>query len=518
MARPSNLRLVTTALIALVLASIALINLLRTGEDIVRTRMDSRGVPIEVFAPAHPTQDRVPAVVVAHGFSGSRQLMYGFGYTLAKNGYVAALIEFAGHGVNTTPLAQNNQGSQSLGQLADNLSVALDAVRQLPSVDSERVAILGHSMGAGVVTQYAVEYAEVPATIAVSLGGFGAMLPPKADVPRNLLILVGQNEFEGFTSGSLAALRAAYPEGATDNIYGDPSIGTARRLVNVPVVEHISILFSQVTYRKTVRWLDAVFSPEMITRQPVTDSRIGWVGLLFLAALMGFYPLSAALLRNKQSGSTPLVPTRPILIIAVSLIAAVLSPVLLLVIPINWVPLTVGNYVAAYFLISGLMLCVGGWLTRRRWLLALTGWRQLALPVFALSAYALLTLGVPAHLALVNFELSGIRIVIMPVVTLCLFVFFTADEALIARPSSAQRIILYSISRLFVLVSLVVAIFVLRAPFFLALLVPVFVLLFIWHGFYAHWLQQRVYAPWIAGWVNALVYAWFVSAVFPVVG
>ena len=45
---------------------------------------------------------------MAHGFAGSRQLMLGYGYTLAQAGYAILLWDFAGHGANPQPLTPDS--------------------------------------------------------------------------------------------------------------------------------------------------------------------------------------------------------------------------------------------------------------------------------------------------------------------------------------------------------------------------------------------------------------------------
>ena len=109
----------------------------------------------------------VPGVLVAHGFAGSRQLMLGYGYTLAHAGYAVMLWDFAGHGANPQPLAP------------DSLQAAVDAAYgvliEQPEVDPGRLALLGHSMGSGAVMAAAIRDPErYAATIAVS--------PTSADV------------------------------------------------------------------------------------------------------------------------------------------------------------------------------------------------------------------------------------------------------------------------------------------------------------------------------------------------
>ena len=48
----------------------------------------------------------------------------------------------------------------------------------------DRIALVGHSMGAGAVTRYAVEHPAGPVTVAISLGS-AEDLPDGAARPRN---------------------------------------------------------------------------------------------------------------------------------------------------------------------------------------------------------------------------------------------------------------------------------------------------------------------------------------------
>lgn len=536
------------AAFAVVLAALAIFNLAQADRSIVRQAYDIDGVPMTLFLPADlPTgaqNSRLPAVLVVHGFSGNRQLMYGFGYTLAKNGYVAALIDFAGHGASLERLPDSFAGDAQYQKLAANIATALAHLRAQPFVDPERVAILGHSMGASAVSRYGSAHGDVPVTIALSLGNFGRQLPNDPGRPRNFLILVGANEFVGFIQGSTAALTAAYPDGAPGVTYGNFADGTARRLIYAPGVEHISILFSHEVYREMVRWLDQAFAVGAPDRLVEVDSRIGWVLLLYLAAVIGFQPLAATLLRGHAANAmTARSAVSGRFVILGALAAAVVAPVLLQFggALYRWMPLTVGNYVGIYFLIYGLIVG-GAYLALRRrgapaaqLTTAEQGERAApaslgivnaalsnfalkpALATLALTAYALVTFGLTAHLTWNNFALVGDRAWVAGVLFACCFVFFLADEWMVARASRRARAGLYALTKLIVIVSLIASVGLFGAPGFLLLLVPVIAVLFLWHGLYSHWLFGMARRPWIAAVLNAAVFAWVIAATFAVV-
>ena len=527
------IRLAIAAAIALVLAALSVVNLNQADQGLDRQTLDVDGVPMELFLPARPAEAQLPAVLVVHGFSGNRQLMYGFGYTLARNGYVAALIDFAGHGASLDRLPDSFAGDVQYQKLAANIAAAQSYLRSQPFVDPDRVAILGHSMGASAVARYGSTHADVPVTVALSLGNFGRQLPNDPTRPRNFLILVGAGEFAGFIQGSTAGLKAAYPDGIAEQTYGDFAAGTARRLVYVPGVEHISILFSHDAYREIVRWLDQAFKLGPPDRSVEADARIGWVLLLYLAAAIGFYPLARALL--PAAGPPAMSPAAMGWgwVLLAALVAAILAPVLLWlgVVPYKWMPLTVGNYVGLYFLTYGLLVGGAYGLWQRRNAPAMAGAvpqplgvvntlnhrLRASLAALILTIYALITFGLPAHLTWNSFALAGDRAWVAVVLFGCCLVFFLADEVVVARTSRRARAGLYALTKLIVLLSLVASVGVFGAPGFLLLLVPVMVVLFLWHGVYSHWLFGLARRPWIAAVVNAAVFAWVIAATFAMV-
>lgn len=187
------------------------------------------------------------------------------------------------------------------------------------------------------------------------------------------------------------------------------------------------------------------------------------------------------------------------------------------VVPYQRVPLTVGNYVGAFFLIYGAVAGIYTWLKRREvHAPPITSWR-LVLPSLGLMGYGLATFAIIGHLTWNNFALVGNRSWIAAALFLCCFVFFFADEWIVARPNRWARLGLYALTKLMVLVALMVAVFALGAPAFLLLLVPVMVGLFLWHGLYSHWLFGLTRSPLPAALLNAAVFAWVIASTFALV-
>lgn len=513
--------------IAAALALVSILNLITAGNGIARHAERINGVPVEIFTPAQ-ANGALPTVIVAHGFNGNRQLMYGFGYALARNGYAAALIDFAGHGANLNRLPDSHASAQSMA-LINDIDTVRAWLKQQPFVDARRIAILGHAMGANAVAHYGSEHSDAPATIAISPGNLAAQLTQDAARPRNLLILTGENAFRGFIQAAAAGLKAAYPQGIAGKTYGDFADGTARRLAMIPRAEHITVLFSNEAYREMLRWLDAALNVAAPDRTLQFDTRMGWVLLLYLAAALAFLPLAAWVMRafnfpTKDDSASPAIsPTRVLLM---SILVAMLVVVVLRLgwIPYQLMPLAVGNYLGAFFLLHGAIIGAYLWSQQRTAPAApaaitfqLASLRPL-IPVLILTAYALVTLGLPAHLAWSNFALVGDRTWIATGLFVCCLAFFWADEALVARHSRHARLALYISTKIIVVAALLIAVLFLGAPAFLLLLLPVMAALFAWSGLYSHWLYGLTRTTWAGALLNATVFAWLFAATFALMG
>lgn len=219
-----------------------------------------------------------PGVLVAHGFAGSKQVMLGYGYTLAHAGYAVMLWDFDGHAANPAPL------DRAAG-LQRSVDTALAALVEQPEVDAARLAIVGHSMGSGVAMTAGIGAPERYAAV-VAISPTGAEVTP--EVPRNLLLQAGS--WEGrFVANAESLLAAAGGPNA------DLAGGRARQLTVIPNVEHMSILFSPASHRATLDWLNGTFG--LTTATPYTDRRILWY-LLHLLAWLGLTVAVAPALRS----------------------------------------------------------------------------------------------------------------------------------------------------------------------------------------------------------------------------
>lgn len=222
------------------------------------------------ISPAEAMDGSRPLVLVGHGLAGSGTVMRGFAYTLAHAGYVVALWDFDGHGSNPNPMPADMLS----GSLVHDAEATLSEAGHLGLADSRRVAILGHSMGSGVALTFGQQHPETAATIAIS--PVDTSVTP--ELPHNLLLMAGSLE-TSFASSAEKRLAEAGGSG------GDPTKGTGRKLVIIPNVEHISILFSTKAHTTALEWLDVTFGSQP-GAAPYTDRRIIWFGIGILGTLL----------------------------------------------------------------------------------------------------------------------------------------------------------------------------------------------------------------------------------------
>jgi dienelactone hydrolase len=451
-----------------------------------RDLTDEGDTPLRFVAPEGASV--IPGVIVAHGFAGSSQLMTGYAYALARAGYGVVLLDFDGHGAARGAL---DRGGDALQR---NLDAAYEALAAQPEIDLARVALLGHSMGSGAVMTAAIANPErYRATIAVS--------PTAAAVdttsPRNLLLMAGSLETQ-FLANAQGLLAAAGSPNA------DLAGGRARALVEVPNVEHITILFSRTAQQAAVDWLNKTFALPAAT--VAADRRMAW----FTVHLGGWLLLLAAV--------APLLPVAPSL------------PATIRRAPWDWVGLPLGAIAAAVVLyLLGLAfdvstlggLLVGGALGL--WFLALgavwlvVGFRPPrpigADLVWGVGLFLFLTLafGAMAHLVWLPWTLIPARLSRWPLLAVAALPWALASALAQQGLSTARRFAWWGLQSVVVVGGLGLAVALSPGLFFVVLLLPIFPIVL---GILSI-AGAVIDRPWAVAIGNALFFGWLLVAVFP---
>ncbi len=491
--------------VAVVCAGAGTVGLVRADDGLRRAGTVVDGVPLETVT-ASTAAGRGPGVVVAHGFAGSTPLMRGFADSLARSGYTAVLLDAAGHGRSRVPF-----GSVAL---VDDLATALRHLRGQPTVDPDRVGLLGHSMGAGAVLDAATRDPGVAATVAISAGSASGVDPGA----RNVLVLAGGLEFAGIRAAGPAAVRAAHPGAEPDRTYGDAGTGTARRYAEVPGVEHVSVLFSAATHRAALDWFDTALRPPGPVVAPL--DRAGPALLLHLAAVLGFGALAALVLGRRA----PLVgadagPGRGgsagggsrVVVAAAPIAAAVGATLVMRVVPAGWLPVRVADYAVGWLAVFGLVLLALGRLGPAPARRGPTSVR-VVVATAVLTAATVVGFALPAQLGWAWATPAGTRLWLLLPAAAATALLVAGMEAVAGRHPVGG----HAGAALTVVLGLTGAALVGGAPSFVLFVVPLFAVLLVWQGVTAAVLRGRAAPVWSIAVVGGALLAWPLALTFPV--
>ncbi len=496
------------AILAIALIGLSLWHLRAAQVGVETTSIDLGGTPVHVFRPVGGRTG--PVVVIAHGFAGSSQLMQSFALSFARNGYTAVTFDFPGHGRNAAALAG------SITQIDGATRTLLVSLRQVASyargLGDGRLAVLGHSMASDIVVRYAASTPDVAATIAVSMYSTAVT----ATSPRNLLVIVGGWETTLKREALLAVGLATSPATAMAGVtYGDVRTGTARRAAFSPHVEHASVLYSQASMREAVAWLDATFGTTR-ARPLQFDGRGPWILLLVAGVVLLGRPFVALLPRVVPGAVGAGLSWRRLCLPL--LLPMIVTPLALRVMPTHFLPVLVGDYLAAHFALYGVLTALCMYSSRRRAVTPTAGamvagprlWRATLL----LCTFGFVGLVWPVDRYATSFVPGGGRLPLLLALLGGTLGYFLADEWLTRGTGAARGA--YLASKVAFLVSLAAAVALdFERLFFLVIIVPVMVLFFVVHGLLSRWSYLHTGHPFVAGVANAIAFAWAIGVTFP---
>ncbi len=493
--------------LAAFIIALAMHNVRSQSQNLVETAANVDGAPLTILQKSNHTP--APVVVIAHGFSGSRQLMAPMATTLARNGFVAVTFDFSGHGRNPRPMAG---GVRDLAQSTAALMADIDRVvafaRTLPGVDG-RIAIAGHSMATDLVVRAARRDPGISAVVALSFFAQEAT----AREPKNLLIIDGAWESQRLIDAGLRAVSLTAGGPARPQVtYGDVVSGNGRRLVLARGAEHIGVLYSQDALAETVLWLNAVFGR---SDAGFIDRRGPWLALLFAGLILLARPLARLL---PALAPTPLGAGLGWRRLAPRTIApALLTPLILWKAPTDFMPLLLGDYLAVHMGLYGMLTAAGLWIGRdARVIFPRRPLAPLLATGAAVAAYYALALGAPLDAFVTSFAPTAQRALLMaPIFAGCVS-YFLADEWL-TRGSGAARGG-YAFSKVCFVASLAIAVALNpRRLFFLIIIAIVIVILLTVYGLVGRWVYARTRDPRPGALGAAFGLAWAIAVCFPIV-
>ncbi len=445
--------------------------------------LERDGVPMLYVAPQQEGE-RIPGVLVAHGFAGSKQLMLGYAYVLAHAGYAVMLWDFGGHGANGIPLERLT--------LQQDLHVADTALLEQPRVDPTRLALLGHSMGSGAVMSAGIHNSDYAATVAIS-PTYAAVTP---QVPSNLQLQVGSGEGR-FVANAQRLLQEA--GGENQNL----AEGRGRSLVTIPQANHITILFHNASHQAARSWLDATFGIQI--NNSYVDRRMTWYGLHLLAWLIVLGAVAPALNlpslhrmrahRVRSWGGLLLAPLAASVILTLSSRVGEIQ---------SLGGLLVGGEVGIWFFVAGIV-----------WLVILSHLPRPTIRVVVLGVALFILLwvafGAMAQLVWLQWWLVPARLQLWPLLSVACFPWFLASGVAQQGAGVGSRLIWWLGQSVALVGGLFLTLQFLPQLSFIFLLLPLFPLFMAIFSFAAAMLNE----VWSYALGSALFFGWVIAAAFP---
>ena len=136
--------------------------------------------------PAPPAVRPSPAVIILHGWGGNAQMMLPIAAPLHHAGFASLLVDARCHG------RSDGDTFASLPRFAEDVNHAFDWLAQRPGIDSRRIALLGHSVGAGAVLFAAANRHDVLAVVSVSAFAHPRDMMQRWMAPRRIPAAVGR--------------------------------------------------------------------------------------------------------------------------------------------------------------------------------------------------------------------------------------------------------------------------------------------------------------------------------------
>lgn len=114
------------------------------------------------YVPSPETVEKAPAVVVMHGWGGNAEVMLPFAVLLYRAGYAILLLDARNHG------RSDADTFSSMPRFAEDLEHGFDWLAARTEVDPQRIALLGHSVGAGAALLVASRREDVAAVVSIA--------------------------------------------------------------------------------------------------------------------------------------------------------------------------------------------------------------------------------------------------------------------------------------------------------------------------------------------------------------
>lgn len=102
---------------------------------------------VKEFVGEEVKQEKIPAIILSHGFGGDSVGMEHYAKYLAEKGYATYCLDFCGGSLPGTGKSDGNSLTMTIQSECEDLITVLHTVRELPYIDEENISLLGCSQG-----------------------------------------------------------------------------------------------------------------------------------------------------------------------------------------------------------------------------------------------------------------------------------------------------------------------------------------------------------------------------------
>lgn len=471
-------------------------------------------LPATILEPP-PGVNAIGTAIFLHGLSANRRFMTYLGEDFAGHAFRSYLLDLPGHGDNTDRFT-----FARAEQCAD---IAVESLGRSGETDPQKTILIGHSMGGSIAVRMA-DRNPVAATIAISPA---PMITPRR-MPSNLLVFSARYDLPPLKSQARSLLKAA---GGNRTAPDDFAERRAFELQDVPLATHTSLLLDRRLAQQSEQWairaLVPNIGPDTLARNSVATTydsfnRRRLAGAIAgLAGLLLLFPLSATAVaklsgpaRDRRSGTSP----RCSLALAEGAVAALTAVLMLeLFVPLKFLHLYAGDYLASILLVVGLLFLALNWEAAKT---RISPDRSALIAAALLGLATILSIGGWLNWQVDDAWLDGPRwlrfAAILPVASIFCFAEEVMLGPLYAGGRRAARYAVFLALRLELWLACVLAYYQLASgQMLIGILVATFAAFSLLQRLATDVLLARTGSATAAAVFGAILAAWFIAAVFP---
>jgi pimeloyl-ACP methyl ester carboxylesterase len=479
--------------------------------------------PASVVAILPENVDQTPVVLLVHMYSGSKEMMQGIAFALARMGIACYLLDLPGHGASPATF--------EFGQMENRLAMVRAVYHHLfeeGDIPEGRVAVVGHSMGGRLTGQLALAEAEVDGAVSIS----GVPFPGISRYsPVNYLILAGGYDLPGVLDWAKHAFQQVGGEefGKVGTLQGSFRDRTANKLMIISHTDHVLMVFHPVVIREIENWLASVFGLET----PISgyEMRIWWLVLIHAALAILFFPLvtlaSKWLLDQKTvpARASGDMPPRGFVRVALAFTLGILLSLAVLSVwgPLRFIRLATADYLVSFLALLGLSVYPLVSTSKGQFRVPGDGSliRRLGVVIFAFL-YFYLTLGYLGSCEYFHFFLGPASLSRMLVILPALFVFFFTEEQVVRPlqqvrgvPMALMMSLGINLLLVFVLGMGYQGLHLPHVPSFVMIASPYLAILFVMAALFSSYLFQLTQSVLVTVLFQSSLFAWIFAVVFP---